>query len=251
MPPTFPVGYHEQPPPAALAPWVECLWWRTATADAPAPGSILPDGRIDLIWSTNGDVLLAGPQTRPLDVPFAGPFLALGARFHPGAAPLLLRVAARELRDAHVPCDAVDARLAADVRARLEPSRTRAQALDALAALLARRCGEVASPDPLLRAAVAALAAGPVRVADVAHATAISERQLERRFDVGIGYGPKTLARVLRFQRVARLLSDGDGARDLARVAASAGYADQAHLTREARALSGLTPVQLGRRLAA
>ncbi|HEX7291552.1 MAG TPA: helix-turn-helix domain-containing protein [Conexibacter sp.] len=244
----FPVAYREDAPPPGLAPWVECLWWRSA-GDAPAPASILPDGRIDLIWTPAGDVLLAGPQTRPLDVPFGGPFLAVGARFHPGAAPALLRVPARELRDAHVPCDAVDARLAAEVRTRLAPARTRPQALDALAGVLARRCAELAPPDPLLRGAVALLGSGPARVADVADAAAISERQLQRRFDAWIGYGPKTLARVLRFQRATRLLSDAAGAPDLARVAAVAGYADQAHLTRESRALAGLTPVQLGRRL--
>ena len=34
-------------------------------------------------------------------------------------------------------------------------------------------------------------------------------------------------------------------ARDLARLALDAGYADQAHLTREARRLSGRTPAEL------
>jgi AraC-like DNA-binding protein len=250
MPAAFPVGYRELPPPPALAPWIECLWWHSP-GDGTAVAPILPDGRIDLIWTTAGDVLLAGPQTGPLDVPFAAPFLAIGARFHPGAAPALLRAPAHELRDAHVPGDAVDARLAAEVRRRLAPARTRAQALDALAALLARRCRELAPPDPLLRAAVVALASGTARVADVARATAISERQLQRRFDAWIGYGPKTLARVLRFQRATALLRIDAGTPDLARLAASAGYADQAHLTRESRALSGLTPVQLARRLAA
>jgi AraC-like DNA-binding protein len=53
--------------------------------------------------------------------------------------------------------------------------------------------------------------------------------------------------RVLRFRRfVARIDADGDPA-DLARLAAEAGYADQAHLTRESTRLAGLTPAALAR----
>ena len=52
-----------------------------------------------------------------------------------------------------------------------------------------------------------------------------------------VGYGPKTLERILRFQRF--LMLGGD---DLARLALDAGYADQAHLTRECTRLAGLPP---------
>jgi methylphosphotriester-DNA--protein-cysteine methyltransferase len=58
-----------------------------------------------------------------------------------------------------------------------------------------------------------------------------------------IGYGPKTLHRVLRFQRFMRHLTLPNI--DLAAAAAVAGYADQAHLSRESRRLAGLTPRQL------
>ena len=70
----------------------------------------------------------------------------------------------------------------------------------------------------------------------------MSERQLRRRFADAVGYGPKTLARVLRFQRFLALAGRGD---DLAGLAFEAGYADQAHLTRECRRLSGRTPAEL------
>jgi AraC-like DNA-binding protein len=76
-------------------------------------------------------------------------------------------------------------------------------------------------------------------------------RQLRRRCHAVVGYGPKTLQRVLRFRRfVARLDAgppNGQDIHDLAALAALAGYADQAHLTRECRALAGLTPGALAR----
>jgi AraC-like DNA-binding protein len=82
-------------------------------------------------------------------------------------------------------------------------------------------------------------------VAAVAERVFLSERQLRRRFTEEVGYGPKTLQRILRFQRaVAELRSDRA---ELAGAAATAGYADQAHLSRESRRLAGLSPRELAR----
>ena len=71
----------------------------------------------------------------------------------------------------------------------------------------------------------------------------LGERQLRRRFAAGVGYGPKTLARVLRFQRLLALLTDDRAGRPtLAEAAALAGYADQAHMTAECTRLAGRSP---------
>jgi transcriptional regulator GlxA family with amidase domain len=60
-----------------------------------------------------------------------------------------------------------------------------------------------------------------------------------------VGLSPKTAARVIRFDRALGLLRGGV---PLAEVAAACGYYDQAHFTREFRALAETTP---GRFLAA
>jgi transcriptional regulator GlxA family with amidase domain len=67
---------------------------------------------------------------------------------------------------------------------------------------------------------------------------------LRRRFHDAVGYGPKTLQRVLRLRRFLAL-AEATAAPDLARAAAEAGYADQAHLTNECGELAGLTPAAL------
>ncbi|MEV5769093.1 helix-turn-helix domain-containing protein, partial [Micromonospora sp. NPDC052213] len=56
------------------------------------------------------------------------------------------------------------------------------------------------------------------------------------------GYGPKTLARILRMGRALALARAGT---PLAEVAARCGYADQAHLTRDVRDLAGVPPTVL------
>ncbi|GIJ28456.1 hypothetical protein Vqi01_36180 [Micromonospora qiuiae] len=65
----------------------------------------------------------------------------------------------------------------------------------------------------------------------------LSSRQLQRRCNTAFGYGPKTLHRILRLQRALALARSGQS---LATVAAEAGYADQAHLAREVRAMAAV-----------
>ncbi|MGH9113685.1 MAG: helix-turn-helix domain-containing protein, partial [Acidimicrobiales bacterium] len=75
---------------------------------------------------------------------------------------------------------------------------------------------------------------------------ALSERQLRRRVEEAVGYSPRTLARIVRFQRFLHAArSVPRGRRNLAGLAAETGYADQAHLTRESRRLGGLPPAAL------
>lgn len=69
----------------------------------------------------------------------------------------------------------------------------------------------------------------------------VSARQLLRRFIDEIGYGPKTFARIARLQR---LLSVATTAPDLASASLASGFASQAHMVDDVRALTSLTPVR-------
>lgn len=83
-------------------------------------------------------------------------------------------------------------------------------------------------------------------VAEVADAVGWSRRHLTTQVRAECGLAPKQLQRVARFERsrdlVRQLLLAGTGT--LADAAAAGGYADQAHLTREWRALAGCPPSQ-------
>jgi AraC-like DNA-binding protein len=67
----------------------------------------------------------------------------------------------------------------------------------------------------------------------------VSRRQLERDFGRWLGTSPRHLARVARLQGVSRRAQAGAG---LADIAADLGFADQAHLSRTVKQLTGLTP---------
>ena len=188
---------------------------------------VLPDGCMDLIWHEGG-ILVAGPDTRAHRTTAAGP-RAIGLRFAPGLGPTILGVAADELRDTRVELN----QLWSDAAVRRLSDAAERDPLDALTGEVRRRLG---AADPPVEATIAARLAAGASVAEVASALGWSARKLHRKSLVAFGYGPKTLDRVLRFDRALSAARAGVG---FARVAADAGYADQSHLAREVRALAG------------
>jgi AraC-like DNA-binding protein len=244
--------YRERRPPAALAGLVECFWRRELWRPPKPHLGVLPDGRVDLLWAVPGKVVVIGPQTRSLAKPLPPKVVVVGVRFPPGVGAPLLGVPAHELADRHVLLDAVDTRRAASLVRDLAAIEHPAQAPAAIARAVARRLDSEWWPDRDVRRASVLLEDPRARVERVAEELGISRRQLERRFREAVGYGPKTLQRVLRFRRLLEALEFGPRrAGGLARIAATIGYSDQGHLTRETNALSGHSPVQLERALGA
>ncbi|MFJ2958301.1 helix-turn-helix domain-containing protein [Streptomyces sp. NPDC087270] len=212
------------------------VWSRT---DGGGEYRVLPDGCMDLIWH-DGTLLVAGPDTAAHAAHDRPGAAYAGLRFAPGAGPGLLGVPAREMRDLRVPL----ADLWPGARARQLAERAGDDPVAVLEQWVSRRTREVGPADPLPRRVAGALAAGRT-VAEVAGRTGLGERQLRRRCEAAFGYGPKTLARILRLQRALELARAGTPFAD---VAAEAGYADQPHLSREVRALAGVPLGELVRR---
>jgi AraC-like DNA-binding protein len=84
---------------------------------------------------------------------------------------------------------------------------------------------------------------GGVPIGRLARDVGWSHRHLIARFRQQVGLGPKTAARLVRFNRVWRRL-DQRRPLDWAQVAAEIGYADQAHLVRDFRQFTGTTPTR-------
>ncbi|RWH81964.1 MAG: AraC family transcriptional regulator [Mesorhizobium sp.] len=87
---------------------------------------------------------------------------------------------------------------------------------------------------------------GRIRVASLADRLGWSRKHLSGKFSNAIGVGPKTLSRIVRFNRALGLSRQDKS--DWADIAADCGYADQAHLVREFRDLAGETPTTLAAR---
>jgi AraC-like DNA-binding protein len=250
----LPPGYIEWPAPAALRDSVACLWAQVA-GDEDQAGLVLPDGCTDLIWIQGQGASVAGPDTGPVPTTMAAGTVLLGARFRPSAGGPAFGIPLSELRDQRV--DLADLRPgdARRLSAALDTATAAARVLDVTGALV-----DAARLDPAVAEAARLLHDPRARAEDIADDVGLSPRQLRRRCYAAVGYGPKTLQRVLRFRRfvsgIDALPRNRQGPRhpdglDLAGLAVQAGYADQAHLTRECGRLAGLTPAALARQRAA
>ncbi|GAA1889252.1 helix-turn-helix domain-containing protein [Asanoa iriomotensis] len=211
------------------------LWRRMVTTSRQA--RILPDGCTDLIWSSRTGLMVAGPDTTAgLSDLTAGESI-VGLRFAPGTGPAVFGLPAAELTDQRVPLDALwPAALVREIADGMADTRD-GDLLDRLAEARLRAAG---GPDPRAQAIARSLATGAT-VSATAAEVGLTERHLHRASRDLFGYGPKTLARILRMRRALALLRAGV---PKATAAADAGYADQPHLSREVRALTG---VPLGR----
>ncbi|HWH41062.1 MAG TPA: helix-turn-helix domain-containing protein [Usitatibacter sp.] len=239
--------WHECRPGVALTPWVERYWAIRGSCEEALPNRVLPDGCADVIvdLSAGPHAFAVGPMRSAAVVPLLGAVDLFGVRFRPGAALAFLDAPLQALADREVPLDALCGSLARSleaVLAEVAPAERMRHAERILHARLDAGHGTTREVETVANAiALLRRARGGAGVREVAIALGVGERWLERAFDRHVGYGPKMLARVVRFQHALRLLDAGT-ALSWSALAYEAGFADQAHLVREFRALAGLTP---------
>lgn len=243
--------YRETLPLLALRQHFQCIWTSLIPENHAGPAIVVPDGCVDLLWREDRFVAV-GP-----DVTAAHPVLKpgttiLGLRFQPGAAVHWLGLPMTEIVGRQIDMQDVWGKKARDVAMMmLDVSDTQRQA-SLLQELLLQRVPSIALPDrdgamifSFLRNNIGSENG---KISLLRRQLDLSERTLRRRSHHLFGYGPKTLDRILRFQRI-RMLARTDANLGLTDLAFAAGYADQAHLNREIRTLCGMTAGDLIRQL--
>lgn len=251
-------------PVAALASVVEC--YRIGSFVGPRGGQLVtvspPTWQTELVVSCEPCMEDHAPDgSRPLKPAafFFGPMqsergatlhtLPTGTRvasvlFRAGAGPALFGVSAAEALD-----QVLDARALLAPGTREELDRiAEARTEDALRAALDATLLRLSLSAPLrARRGLGELSwwSGAVRVGLDVHALArqssLTTRQIERRFQDALGMSPTRVRRIQRFRAAARAIVAAPQIA-LARQAAIHGYADQAHMTREFKELSGVSP---------
>ena len=236
--------YVEHLPPPDLAPWVACFW-RIVGEAVDVPHRVLPDGCADLLFDLAGarasggaSTDLIGPMSTAHVVELRGAVDLLGVRLRPGTLAGFAGIRADELLDAVVP---VSIGMSA---AQLAESGGGARGL--LIGALRRKAGSLNRPDPLVRHALSrwVRAESPdfPSISVLTRDLGLSERAFERRFVANVGLTPVAYRRLARLRSVLRLYARGS--RGWAAIAAATGFSDQAHLVRDCRAFTGLTPTE-------
>ena len=229
----------ERQPAAELRGSVRCSY--VARFDG-ADHSLFPDGCVDLVWGGTGVLRACGPETTGWSFQLPDGATSVGVRLEPGIFPALLGIPADRITDRQVDADELlPPQLARSICARIgeaaSPERQRAVLYDAVRSMVrARRESDIGS------AVARALAAAPpsTDLAAVARDLGLSRRQLHRVSVNAVGYGPSMFRRVLRIQRALHVMRRRPVS--LGGVAALAGFADQAHMTREFQSICRMTP---------
>lgn len=229
--------YQELSPPLALSQVVDCFWQAEMHAQTQL---IVPDGCQDWVFERTGhatDAFLIGSMTEAQSVQAQGSKTFLGVRFRPGALSLLTAMPMQSLTNQR--CDLND----------LFPFSHSLKALFSapeldLPAFVERLSIELLNnvsrltPDNHRRLTYFAQATeGNIQqIADHLH---ISRRHFHRLFTHAFGYSPRFYGKVQRFNRLNERLQQGNA---LLEATLEAGYYDQAHMNRDVKQLTGLTP---------
>jgi AraC-like DNA-binding protein len=224
------MDYAELPLPPVLDGFVAAVWTMSAGSDGWIEHEAAPDGCIELIRRHSGRsvwreeqpaLFVTGLALTTAKLSFSGDARFTAIKLWPWAWHAL----------GGDPCPGF-----------ADGWRAIAQA-DPIAALLPER----GDPVPGLIRAFETIALSPIAavrtadtVAEITRSTGLAHRSLQRLFARELGMPPRSYLRLLRFRdALNEVQSTGDS---LADTAAAKGYADQAHMARDFRALAGLPP---------
>jgi AraC-like DNA-binding protein len=161
----------------------------------------------------------------------------------PIGAHLVLGLPMDELANRVVELDEALGRWGSLLTERLERGQDWEARFDLLESLITSRLAEARHPPPGVVHAWRRLRAsgGQVSIGALANQLGYSHEHLTRHFRKYVGLPPKTLARILRFNRVMCRIERYDEAH-WADIAFDCGYHDQSHLIRDFHRFAGSTP---------
>jgi AraC-like DNA-binding protein len=229
-------------PPADLSPVLVCSW----TAVPTGRHRLVPDGCVDIVCLSSGRIMLCGPETTAWTFELPVGTTAVGARFRPGGASHIFGLDLSTVRNQVVPFGKVVGDEAADHLARTLGQRADLESRrSALERWLACRITErKPRTDEFADAVLLQLVTSPrATPGELGAPFGLTTRQVHRRSLQLFGYGSSVLARLIRFQRFLSLSEAAGSSARLGLLAVEAGFADQAHLIRDCRAITGLSPL--------
>jgi AraC-like DNA-binding protein len=236
--------YDETRPPADLRDVVACLWLRVVRGvDVGQPSPIIPDGCGDLMIYDDAPPIVAGTDATTRWVTIGTGTVIIGVRFRPGSIRAVLGCPATTILNRTVLLSDLSAG-AHRLHERLLLARSVRQRQGVLADWIRSALRGNTLVDRRVRAACRLLMTDPnLDISTLADRFEWNVRTARRDFHGACGYGPKHFQRIMRIHRAIRASHEPLRA-NLVDVAFAAGYADQAHMTRDFRDITGFTPAQ-------
>ncbi len=194
-------------------------------------------------WSTAGNIVFFGANSRPLRVRVKGGFAVTGFAIRPSGWHALFSDPHHALSDAMWPLQKLWGDLAETMFTAVSLANDDDTQVAAMESALRQRIAILRTPGAdaqMARFEVIARTDSTMRVEDAAIAVGLSTRQLERRCLAAFGLTPKAILRRSRFLDSATAFrgfsSPSERELDALR------YFDQSHMNREFRRYTGMTP---------
>jgi len=251
--------YFEIKPNPILADIVKCFWFleKDYSLGSTVNETVFPDGCIDFVFQSNGDDLridlngrlvrqpssfIIGQQNQAVLFTSSGTTSMVGIRFYAYGAYPILQLPIHELTNQIVDLKDILGKPTISLSEKantLSPLET----IRELEGFLIQQLTQGKTDTARIQSATHLLfqQRGATDIAELARYTNLSVRTLERGFQETVGYSPKALARVIRFNRVkdALILDPSLNFTDLSH---RAGFFDQAHFIHDFKQFSGKTP---------
>jgi AraC-like DNA-binding protein len=259
------MSFHHFFPGPALSRFVQSYWLDRHAPRSSPPARALPSGTAQIIIDLSGNGLRVpeghitgsapkvagavfnGADTRPVLLHYdegAYPVHYMGVNFTPGGASPFFGPPAGELRDAHLPLEALWGRCAVDdLRERLLRAQTPAERVQVLEGALLAQLARPPERHPAVTLALRAFAPaprGPV-ITRVVDQLALSHERFIALFRDEVGLSPKQYCRVRRFFRVVERVY-GEERPNWTQLALACGYYDQAHFCHDFQQFAGVSP---------
>lgn len=255
----YTAGVLRRTPSPLLRPYVAALW--ASEDDDPAPAAtrelVVPTGgmhlairldaplrifadALDVRGQIVGHAVVGGARSVAHHRSLLTPSRSVGAQLHPGVATWLFGMPASELAERHTSLhDLWEDAAATRLHDRLLEAPTASARLLVLEAELTSRLAGSTRLHPLVACTLARLHDRPTTpIALLASSAGYTQRRLLDLFRQDVGLAPKRYARLVHLQRALPQLAEGARAID---VSTNARYADESHLHRELREVTGLS----------
>jgi AraC-like DNA-binding protein len=251
-------SYETRAPAPALRPFISHYAGFCAHGLTPGTHAGLPSRHAHLIISLGDPIevlrmparalrgesftaLVSGLHDAPATVRRGSSFEGLHVFLEPLGVHAIFGIPASELASRAIDLSDLWGHAAADLVDQLREASTWQARFAFLDEAFMRTLNPVGRPTPLSWAwRQLAVNHGSGSVEQLARDIGWSRQHLTERFRSELGITPKTAARIFRFERACRLMKEAQA--PLSAIAASCGYSDQAHMTRDWNALAGCSP---------
>ena len=233
--------------PTGLADVAYCVWTVTVGETVePAVNIILPDGCVDIVVDlSKGTADFAAFSKATEEFEISGPSAQIGVRMKPGVFHALFGVPASEVMDTTIPFADLECETALDgVLGEGTPMPVR---VAGLANYLVRKSTKL-TPSAVMQELPRIYSNSLCRVDDIAGYLGYGVRQVSRLFLDEIGVTPRVFLNIVRLHRSLHLLTE-DPDNTLAGLAIEAGFFDQSHFVREIKRHTGVSPLEIRRRM--